>query len=81
LGVALLLQLTHKYTQLLVHFYDDYQWKIVPENFLRRGGCAACPDENRGSLSKHLHPPLVYSEFMKRNDVSLLIRVVGEEQH
>jgi hypothetical protein len=31
-------------------------------------------------LSKHLHPPLVYSEFLKRNDDALLIRVVGAGQ-
>jgi hypothetical protein len=37
-------------------------------------------EKNRGSLSKHLHLPLAYSEFLKRNDDALLIRVVGGGQ-
>jgi hypothetical protein len=28
-------------------------------------------------LPKNLHPPLVYGEFLKRNDDALVIRVVG----
>jgi hypothetical protein len=32
------------------------------------------------SFSKHLHPPMVYSEFLKRNEDALLIHVVGGEQ-
>jgi hypothetical protein len=31
-------------------------------------------------VSKHLHPPLGYSEFLKRNEDALFIRVVGGEQ-
>jgi hypothetical protein len=71
-GRLIKLPLTHTYTQLLVHFYDDYHWKIVPDNFLRLAGVL--------SLSKHLHPPLVYSEFLKRNEDALLICVVGGRQ-
>jgi hypothetical protein len=33
------------------------------------------------SLSKHLHPPLSYSEFLKRNDDALLIHVVDGGKH
>jgi hypothetical protein len=40
---------------------------IVQENFLRRGGV-------------FFHPPMNYSEFLKRNEDTLLIRVVGGEQ-
>jgi hypothetical protein len=29
------------------------------------------------SLSKYLHPPLIYSEFLKRNEEALFIHVVG----
>jgi hypothetical protein len=32
------------------------------------------------SLSKHLHPPMNYSEFLKRNEDALFIRVVGGGQ-
>jgi hypothetical protein len=51
--------------------------KLYQRIFYAVAGVLPAPMKIVGALSKHLHPPLVYNEFLKRND-ALLIRVVGE---